>query len=323
MKDGEVPTAYAPAFETHLTRSRIFMDKEQGRSFISEASKALCESLLLAKHGEPEFTQFPLSKSSGVLNRFHTRNEYRIFRDITPLLVPSAELLFFCGDGSLDLTLLLDTWERATLFTDIMYFPFLLCEAKSGDQPIDQADRRNAQSGSMAVNAIIQLYRWVLAFSVSHNNELVRIYVHYAVVEEAMESFFLDSGDRQGRKRTYDFVREVYHKFYPEHLKRIQDALAAMDDPRVQSITSRMSLEDGRYQELANTPQKGEMALLREQLAQQESRSKEQMAEQERQMAEQERQSKEQMALLERQMAQQEKQYKEQIEMLKQLLNQR
>jgi hypothetical protein len=108
MKDGEVPTAYAPAFETHLTRSRIFMDKEQGRSFISEASKALCESLLLAKHGEPEFTQFPLSKSSGVLNRFHTRNEYRIFRDITPLLVPSAELLFFCGDGSLDLTLLLE-----------------------------------------------------------------------------------------------------------------------------------------------------------------------------------------------------------------------
>jgi hypothetical protein len=124
-----------------------------------------------------------------------------------------------------------------------MYFPFLLCEAKSGDQPIDQADRRNAQSGSMAVNAIIQLYRVlgneqtpqlsgrVLAFSVSHNNELVRIYGHYAVVEEAMESFFLDSGDRQGRKRTYDFVREVYHKFYPEHLKRIQDALADMTIP--------------------------------------------------------------------------------------------
>jgi hypothetical protein len=123
---------------------------------------------------------------------------------------------------------------------------------------------------------------------------------------------------------TYDFVREVYHKFYPEHLKRIQDALADMDDPRVQPITSSMSLEDGRYQELANTPssqdamgfkkpivpankrQKGEMALLREQLAQQESRSKEQMALLERQMAEKERQSKEQMALLERQMAQQE-----------------
>jgi len=51
------------------------------------------------------------------------------------------------------------SWERATLFTDDMYFPFLLCEAKSGDQAMNRADRRNAQSGSMTVSAIIQLHR--------------------------------------------------------------------------------------------------------------------------------------------------------------------
>ncbi|KAN0068473.1 hypothetical protein V8E54_013197 [Elaphomyces granulatus] len=108
----------------------------------------------------------------------------------------------------------------------------------------------------MAVNAVSsQLGNQVLVFSVSHGKEGMKIYDHHAAVEGAKETFYrypiesfnLNFRDGQGRKRMYDFVREVYQKFHLEHLKRIQGALAKMDDPRAQSITSSMSLGDGRY----------------------------------------------------------------------------
>ena len=416
-KDGEVPKAHTRAFEGHLARHGILMEEQKGRLFLSGASKVLCEDFLLVRYEEPPYTQFPLVKFLEVCDRLRTRNEYRVFRDITPLLVPSAELLFVCGHDDLEhiaeevstdwtksdpmggpkprpdfaagiassafteeeISKLKNhtAWQRATLFTDNMYFPFLLSEAKCGDQGINRADRQNAQSSSMAVNAIIQLYRvlgddqasrlsrQILVFSVSHDNERVKIYGHYAVVEGAkttyyrypIESFTLNFHEGQGRRRTHDFVREIYHKFYPRHLKRIRSALAEMDDLRAQSIPSSMSVEESESQDVGpsapssqetlgfkkpNAPackkQKGEMALLREQLAQQERQNKEQMAQLERlykeQVAQQEKQYKEQMAQQKEQVAQQEKQYKEQMaqqekqlaqqsEMLKQLLDRR
>jgi hypothetical protein len=397
-KDGDAPKAHTRAFEGHIAQYGILMEEQKGRLLLSATSRALCETILLGRYDEPQYTLFPLSKFLDVCDRLRTRNEYRVFRDITPLLVPSAELLYICGHGDLEhiseevsadwtksdpmggpkprpdfaagisssaftdeeISKLKNhtAWERPTLFTDNMYFPFLLCEAKSGDQGINRADRQNAQSSSMAVNAVVQLHRvlgddrtsrlsgQILVFSVSHDNERVKIYGHYAVIEGAqatfyrypIESFTLNFHEGQGRKRTYDFVREVYHRFYPEHLKRIQGALAQMIDPRAQSISSSMSIEESESREPnpnasasqetagfkkpnapASKKQKGELTLLREQLAQQDSQSKQQMALLEKQMAQQEKQ----IAQQEKQIAQQEKQYKEQIEMLKQLLNQR
>jgi hypothetical protein len=402
IKDGEAPKAHTRAFEGHIAQYGILMEERKGQLFLAEASKALCETLLLGRYEEPQYTQFPLSKFLEVCDRLRTRNEYRIFKDITPLLVPSAELLYICGHDDLEhiaeevsadwtksdpmggpkprpdfaagisssaftdeeVSKLKNhtAWERATMFTDNMYFPFLLCEAKSGDQGINRADRQNAQSGSMAVNAVVQLHRvlgdkrtsqlsgQILVFSVSHDNERVKIYGHYAVIEGArstfyrypIESFTLNFHEGQGRKGTYDFVREIYHSFYPEHLKRIQNALAEMEDPRAQSMTSSMSIEESESQEMnpgasssqqnvvfkkpnapASKKQKGEMALLREQLVQQDSQSKERLVQQDRQSKEQMALLERQMALLEKQMAQQEKQYKEQIDALKQLLDRR
>ena len=391
FKDGEVPRAYSPAFENVLADHGVHMQESKGRALVGQASKALCAKLLLGRYPEPQHTLFPLSEFLSVWQRAQNRNEGRIYRDITPLLVPSAELLSVCGQQDLehvteevsaewtksktlggprpkpDLAVGIEqsafteeeiaklknhtAFERSTLFTDHMYFPFLLCEAKCGDQGINRADRQNMHSSSMAVNAIVQLFRaldgdqasqfsgQVLVFSISHDNERVKLYGHFAVIqgEQTMfyryfiASFVLNYEESQGRKRTHDFVREVYHSFYPEHLKRIRDALAEMDDPRAQSITSIISIEESESQEVevsasssqettgfkkpdapASKKQKGEIPLLREQ-----------MALLERQMAQQERQYKEQMAQQEKQMAQQEKQYKEQIDMLRQLLDRR
>ena len=73
-----------------------------------------------------------------------------------------------------------------------MYFPFLTCEVKCGDQALNIADQQNMHSASIAVKGIVELFRRVryqkklhqtiLTFSVSHDNELVRIYGHYPLI---------------------------------------------------------------------------------------------------------------------------------------------
>jgi hypothetical protein len=59
-----------------------------------------------------------------------------------------------------------------------MYFPFLLCEAKCGEQGINRADRQNAHSGSMAVHAVIQLHR---AFDRSQASQLSRNILAFSI----------------------------------------------------------------------------------------------------------------------------------------------
>jgi hypothetical protein len=69
--------------------------------------------------------------------------------------------------------------------TYYMYFPFLTCEVKCGAAALDVADRQNAHSMTLAVRAIVELFRLVkrdqelhrriLAFSISHDHRSVRI----------------------------------------------------------------------------------------------------------------------------------------------------
>ncbi|KAK3614745.1 hypothetical protein LTR56_027047, partial [Elasticomyces elasticus] len=135
-----------------------------------------------------------------VFQRASKCNEERVRRDLTPYIVPLAELLFALDrettlenvreEMSRDWTkcsllggtqlrpdyaygLLSATFneeERAkvedyttinkpTKFTESMYFPFLLCEAKCGKKNVNDADRQNVYSASIAVNAIVQLCR--------------------------------------------------------------------------------------------------------------------------------------------------------------------
>lgn len=176
----------------------------------------------------------------------------------------------------------------------------------------------------------------ILAFSVSHNNERVKLYGYFAVIEGSKERFYrypiksftLNFRNGQGRKRTSNFVQGIYQKVYPKHLTRIRDALAKIDSPQEQSMISSISLKDAEPQGIesgapssqetstfkkpdapASKKQKNEIVVLREQMAQQERQYTEQMAQQERQ-------NKDQLNLLERQIAQQ-------AELLKELLDRR
>lgn len=415
VKEGEVPPAYSAAYETHLANHGLYMGEDRGRAKVRDGSKALCRSLLAKIYPDPTHTPYPLSKFLSVWQRVQNRNEPRVVRDLTSLLVPSPELLYVEGHEDLEHvveeidaewtkgsslagpmpkpdrafgifphafdeeeTAKLKNYtahDRPTLFTDHMYFPFLVCEVKSAEQGIKKADRQNMHSASMAVNALVQfllaadptteLSGEVLAVSVSHDNERSKLYGHFAVCEGPrwtfcrypIDSFVLNFNEDLGWKSTHDFVRAVYEVFYPPHLARIRAALAKMEDPRSLSKISDMSIEGsddrdsnqkpGQSRDIAalssqgtgvfkvpsepaSKRQKGALALLQEQLAEQQRQSREQTALLERQleeqrkqnreqMAEQQKQSREQMALLERQLAEQAEQFKEQIKLLKQL----
>lgn len=130
-----------------------------------------------------------------------------------------------------------------------MYFPFLTCEVKCGDQALNVADRQNMHSASVSVKGIVELFkrvkrqdeidRKILAFSVSHDNEAVRIYGHYALINENDTSFYrhpikkFDFTSEDGKEKwtTYKFTRNVYDTFVPIHLQRICAAVDQLPQP--------------------------------------------------------------------------------------------
>ncbi|KAM3075439.1 hypothetical protein ACMFMG_007586 [Clarireedia jacksonii] len=127
--------------------------------------------------------------------------------------------------------------------TCYMYFPFLSCEVKCGNSALDIADRQNAHSMTLAVRAVVELFRLVkrekeihreiLAFSVSHDHESVRIYGHYAAIDGPKTEFYrhpirrLNFQDLNGKDKwtTYKFIKSIYDIWVPTHFKRLCSAL--------------------------------------------------------------------------------------------------
>ncbi len=142
---------------------------------------------------------------------------------------------------------------RPFLFTPDLSFPFLICEVKTGEQGLNKADRQNIHSASIAARAIIELYKAafgssnpervselygkVLIFTVSHDNDRVCLYAHFAVLTSQnaeqpefyrylIAIFSLTANDGADSSAASDFVRNLYDKFAPEHRQRIKEAAA-------------------------------------------------------------------------------------------------
>ena len=127
--------------------------------------------------------------------------------------------------------------------TYYMYFPFLSCEVKCGTAALDIADRQNAHSMTLAVRAVVELFRLVkreteidrkiLAFSVSHDHRSVRIYGHYAVIDGSRTMFYhypihtFDFTSLDGREKwtAYKFIKNVYDTWMPIHFERLCSAI--------------------------------------------------------------------------------------------------
>ena len=124
-----------------------------------------------------------------------------------------------------------------------MYFPFFTCEVKCGAAALDIADRQNAHSMTVAVRALVELFRSVnrekelhreiLAFSISHDHTSVRIYGHYPVIKENKNTFYrhpiykFDFTALDGKEKwtTYIFTKNVYDIWMPILHKRICSAI--------------------------------------------------------------------------------------------------
>lgn len=127
--------------------------------------------------------------------------------------------------------------------TTRMHFPFLTCEVKCGAAALDVADRQNAHSMTIAVKGVVELYRAVkrekelhreiLAFSISHDHRLVRIYGHYAIIEEEKTTFYRHpihefsfiALDGKEKWTAYKFTKNVYDIWMPIQYKRMCSAI--------------------------------------------------------------------------------------------------
>ncbi len=124
-----------------------------------------------------------------------------------------------------------------------VYFPFFACEVKCGAGGIDIADRQNAHSMTVAVRGVVELFKYVhrehelhrkiLAFSISHDDSYVRIYGHYALIAGSEITFYrhpihkFDFTDLDGKEKwtAYQFTKNLYEIFMPEHLMLICSAI--------------------------------------------------------------------------------------------------
>lgn len=252
-----------------LATKGSFMDKDS--LGIVQRSKVLVRELLSQEQQVPQESLFRNDIFEVTCRRIRDRNETRVLRDISLLIVPSVEILTTYGatelacltesvnegwNNSIPLTQTRPQPDYAVGFrreafteeqlsklqpfvgdltdqsffmaTYYLYFPFLTCEVKCGAAALDVADRQNAHSMTLAVRAVVELFRLVkrekeldreiLAFSISHDHTSVRIHGHYAVIEEKKTTFYrhpihrfdFTALEEKDKWTAYRFTKSVY-----------------------------------------------------------------------------------------------------------------
>ena len=141
--------------------------------------------------------------------------------------------------------------ESFFLGTCAMFFPFLTCEVVSGDTGLDVADHKNAHSMTLAVRAVVDLFRLfkrekeldrkILAFSVSHNHRFVSIYGHYPRIGDRgttyyrhlIKEFSIRNDDGKDRWTAHRIIKNIYHTWAPAHLESICSAVDQLPPPKL------------------------------------------------------------------------------------------
>ncbi|KLJ12561.1 hypothetical protein EMPG_12389 [Blastomyces silverae] len=127
--------------------------------------------------------------------------------------------------------------------TAYMFFPFMTAEVKCGMTALDIADRQNTHSMTLSVRGVVKLFRLVkrekelhrqiLAFSISHDHRMVRIYGHYPVIDgekttyyrHSIREFSFTALDGREKWTSYKFLMAVYGDWAPSHFKRLCSAI--------------------------------------------------------------------------------------------------
>jgi hypothetical protein len=274
-------------YEALLAAKGSFMDASD--LGVDDKSKTLIRRLLEKAQPVPKDSLFREDLFNSTFRKIRNRNETRVIRDISQLIVPSAEIFATYGAAALDCLIesTNEGWNnsipvtktrpqpdysvgfRREAFTETqlqklqpfvgdlfdnsffmgtwyMYFPFFSSEVKCGAAALDVADRQNAHSMTLAVRGVVELFRLVkreqelhreiLAFSISHDNETVRIYGHYPVIEGKKTTFYRHPIDKfsftrlDGKEKwtAYKFTKSVYDTWMPAHFERLCSVIDAI-----------------------------------------------------------------------------------------------
>ncbi|KAH8695858.1 hypothetical protein GQ44DRAFT_832556 [Phaeosphaeriaceae sp. PMI808] len=227
-------------------------------------SNTLCQNLLAEDQYVPPTSRFSNSVFKSTCMGIDGRNEAKVIQDISRLIVPLAEELADFGADNLTCLVeaALSEEQRKKLApfiedfiagdqsyfmaTYYMYFPFLTCEVKCGAAALDIADRQNAHSMTLAVRAVVELFRLagrekeadreILAFSVSHDHRSVRTYGHYAVVDGSNATSYrhpihtFDFTAFHGKEKwtAYKFTKSIHDRWMPTHFARLCSVIGSL-----------------------------------------------------------------------------------------------
>ncbi|KAF2209205.1 hypothetical protein CERZMDRAFT_61562, partial [Cercospora zeae-maydis SCOH1-5] len=263
VRDGESPQAWTLQHEEEMEEAGLVMKVYQTQAAITSECQRLCDNLKNRDCTPPRGPSFERDRLLKMLDLVRFRNEARLGMDqmreaidaewtqCSTICGPRPKPDFVIGISSSafakdekEKLRLSHTSACPNLFPENMYYPFLICEVTGDDRPIQEAERQSMHSASIAVQAIVQLYkkisaadevdRKILAFSVAHDYTTVKIFGHFARVEEQKLTFFrchlYDANFATGFAsnewaKPYSIIRAIYDVFFPQHLARITGAL--------------------------------------------------------------------------------------------------
>ncbi len=286
-RDAKYSTYKDVNYTVVLETKNSFM--RMSKSGIVDEDRKMCDKLLLTEQPIPLDSMFDDDRFQEFCSLLHGRSEAQVYIYLHPLLVPSAENLCISGQRKFQNLIegYNDRWIKAIPFygslpqpdhtfgfkwstftaeqrhklgikpivksyftaREDIYFPFLTSEVKCGKQALDVADRANANSMTIAVRGVVELFRMVgrpmdihrrvLGFSISHDDNIVRLYAHYPEIDGDKTSFwqyqirhfaFNDQGGKEKWKcRTTTL--NICDSFAADHLKRILSAVDELPDP--------------------------------------------------------------------------------------------
>ncbi|KAI4147095.1 MAG: hypothetical protein LQ341_001877 [Variospora aurantia] len=210
VKDGKNPKAYTPAYQQVLTSASIFMNTNASPPEITAESQKLCSDYLHGNYDLPANPLYHGVEFRQLLARLSDRNEARVVRDLTPMIMPSAENLHILGD------------EDLSYLTEELNTEWTKCNSLAGPRPKPDC-AAGLKPSAFTEEEIMKL----------------KIYGHYAVIDGDKTSFYrhpiyqLKFNFSHGNDRWsfYQFVRSVYAEFAPIHTRRIQSAIAQLPSP--------------------------------------------------------------------------------------------
>ncbi|KAI1170683.1 hypothetical protein F4777DRAFT_583634 [Nemania sp. FL0916] len=221
-----------------------------------DSSKGLVSDLLNGPQPIPKDTIFDDSVFEAACWNLQDRNEARVIRDISHLIVPSAETVALRTESLRCLVESVNAgWNNSVPLTGSRPQPDYAVGFKRVAFSDEQLTKLSPFVGDFiagyqslfmgtyyirattelfrAVNREAEVNRQILAFSVSHDDRSVRIYGHYPVIEgkdpeyyrHTIHEFSITALDGKEKWTAYRFTMNLYKTWVPSHLKRICSAI--------------------------------------------------------------------------------------------------